>query len=30
MLISATGRARVTREKAEIDTALSNIGEECP
>ena len=30
VLISATGRARVTRDKAEIDTALANIDEECP
>ena len=30
VLITATGRARVTRDKAEIDTALDNIEEECP
>lgn len=30
VLITATGRARVTRDKTEIDTALDNIEEECP
>ena len=30
LLITATGRARVTRDKGEIDTALGLIGDTCP
>jgi type IV fimbrial biogenesis protein FimT len=28
--IAATGRARVTKDKAEVETALAAIGESCP